>query len=584
MHPRAVAIGALVFAGLGLASSLSAWTIHGRSEVALRNAMSADLEHLAAAAASTIDPEDLAALQEPTQEGSATYVRVQAPLRAILAAVSTLRFVYTDEVQYVVDATPTGDADHDGVEDHSALGDVEAEPDEKMVHALRTGAVASNSEPYPSAWGDLVSGYAPLIADDGAVVGVVGVDITAGTYAGELAKLRHQMTLAALGGLVIAGVAGAGAALAFNTRLASEQEKEAAELRMRQLLEALPDDLARLDCFGRCLDATPGRLNLEVADTEWFVGTHPHVGATAHGSLDDAISRAWTTEQPSVERGILPDGRVIELTLTRAGGEIIAVQRDVTDQTRAMEAERDARYAEASALAARSRFLTNMTHHVRTPLHGILGMTELVLETDLDEEQHHCLQSADRSARQLLKILDDILDLTRVDAAELRLRNQPTDLAELGRQAVNRCRRLPEAAGRTIAVVCPDASVANADAGRVRQILDEILTNAIIHGRGSVTLSLVYEGGLATFSVTDEGPGFSDREVAAIDDPLADRSGHEQGLGLGLGLALAARLARYMGGQLTVRAESGHGAQVLITLPAPAVGAEDDVGELEPSA
>lgn len=573
MHARAAATGAIVFLGLVVAVAGLTWVSYARSESAVRAALRDDLEHLAVATAAVIDAASLEGLTDPAMEGSETYLDVHRPLAAVLRAVHTLRFVYTarlrdGRVEYVVDATPPGDADADGQEDHSPLGSIEAEPDAALLTALHTGAVTSNAEPHDSAWGRLVSGYAPVLRD-GQVVAVVGVDITADTYTTVVRDLQVHMAVGAAGGVLTAALVGLMTAFAVNGRLALAAQREASELRLRQLLEALPDDLARLTADGRCIDASRGQLNLEDGGDEWFIGNHPRAGAGAHPVVAEAVDAVSKTGNSVVERAILPDGRVIELTLTRVGAEVIAVQRDVTAQAHADQAEREARSAEASALAARTRFLTNMTHHVRTPLHGMLGMTELVLESDLDDEQRHCLNAVERSGRSLLRILDNILDLTRADAGEIRLRPQPTDLADLARSCANRARRLPGVEHRTLTVHCAGTRIAHVDAARVRQILDEVLSNALIHTTGDVTLDVSFEDNAVVFVVGDRGPGIASDKIAAANDPLATRTGFEQGLGLGL--ALANRLASYLGGALSIWSVMGSATRVEIHLPAPPV-------------
>ena len=217
---------------------------------------------------------------------------------------------------------------------------------------------------------------------------------------------------------------------------------------------------------------------------------------------------------------------------------------------------------------AKSDFLADMGHEIRTPMTGVLGMTELLLRTPLDERQRGYAQTVQRSGEHLLRLINDLLDLSRIEAGRLAPEPAPCELRAL----VDEIASLegPLAARRglefeaSVDPALPGAALL--DAMRVRQVLLNLVNNAIkFTEHGSVRLVLARDGDALVASVADTGPGLSD---AALQRLFAryEQGGRHRG-GSGLGLAISKRLVELMGGRIDVASELRRGTTFRVTLP-----------------
>jgi|JI10StandDraft_1071094.scaffolds.fasta_scaffold26791_7 signal transduction histidine kinase len=244
--------------------------------------------------------------------------------------------------------------------------------------------------------------------------------------------------------------------------------------------------------------------------------------------------------------------------------------RDISDikaYQQALEAARDE--AEA-ANRAKSAFLANVSHEIRTPMNGVLGLTELVLRTTLDARQREFLELAHRSARSLMAIIDDILDLSKIEAQRLTLSPVPLSLRELIGDALALHRLEAQAKGLvlewTLAATTPDRVMA--DPTRMRQMLVNLVGNAIKftdRGRIGVDVSAAPaadgERTALTIRVQDSGIGMSAEQLGHIFEPFtqADTSITRRYGGTGLGLSIVRRLAELMDGHVNAVSEPGRG-------------------------
>jgi CheY-like chemotaxis protein/nitrogen-specific signal transduction histidine kinase len=258
--------------------------------------------------------------------------------------------------------------------------------------------------------------------------------------------------------------------------------------------------------------------------------------------------------------------------------------RSLEAQARAIEefarsqklAEQAAAAAEA-ANRAKSTFLATVSHEIRTPLNGVIGLTGIVLASQLSERQRECLDTVRTSAQSLLTILNDILDFSAIEAGSLRLSQETTPLRPLLEEVIDLC--APQAHGRgleltlTIAAGVPERITT--DPLRLRQILLNLVTNAVkFTQQGEVELSVVRphqttgNAGLE-FTVRDTGPGIPPAERERLFQAfnrLGD-SRSPQPPGSGLGLAISQRLATALGGAIQVESEAGEGSRFVLSLP-----------------
>ncbi len=229
------------------------------------------------------------------------------------------------------------------------------------------------------------------------------------------------------------------------------------------------------------------------------------------------------------------------------------------------------------ASQAKTRFLATLGHEVRTPMTGVLGMSELLLSTPLDETQRGYTQAIQNAGSHLLRLVNDALDIARIEAGKLQLQQHVFELralvAEVAGLTAPVARQRGIAFVETIDVAAPKHVLG--DAMRVRQILLNLVGNAIkFTERGEVGLQVACDAGNSiAFKVSDSGPGISEEQQARLFQRFEQAEGARTAArygGSGLGLAICQELAVAMGGHICARSEAGVGSCFTVTLPLPA--------------
>ena len=349
------------------------------------------------------------------------------------------------------------------------------------------------------------------------------------------------------------------------------------EQQLRAIFDTTPVGIAYTDLDGRILAPNPAFCALLGRDADELVGRD--VSAFTHPD-DVAAGREWLAAMRDGEcdsyrvrkRYLRADGSAVHVQLTAAllrdddgrPHRTVGVIEDIGEHLRLLQAERE-RDAAAAANRAKSEFVSRMSHELRTPLNAMLGFAQL-LELDrgpaLAPHQNGWAAQIQHAGWHLLHMINDTLDLSRIEAGTLRLHTEPLDLREL----VDACTALVERAVRERGLrltvdIHPQARAVTGDLTRVKQVLTNLLSNAVKYNvdGGAIRVRTRAVGDtLVAIEVADTGLGMNDEQVAHLFEPF-NRLGRESGAteGTGIGLVIARRLAELMGGSLTATSRPG---------------------------
>ncbi|MCC6366190.1 MAG: response regulator [Bryobacterales bacterium] len=366
---------------------------------------------------------------------------------------------------------------------------------------------------------------------------------------------------------------------------------------LKALFQALPDMLLRLDPNDVVLDARAGQPAEALAGCESLLRKRFQEALPPQEGLkvEQALQRVRRTHAMVMVEltvpGVSGGAEIYEARFCpNYRNETIVVIRRITE--RRQSEERLEAYAQeleqkneelATALAnareateMKSRFLANMSHEIRTPMNGILGMTEFLLGTSLGSEQREYATAVKQSADALLTLINDILDISKIEAGKLRLEMIPFDLAMTVEEVQAMCAIRARAKG--IEFSCSTSedipSYVIGDPGRLRQVLNNLLSNAIKftdRGKVSVFTELIGERGQTVtlrFMVQDTGigiaPEYRDRLFQSF--VQGDNSTTRKYGGTGLGLAISRQLVEMMGGEIGFNSEPGRGSTFFFTV------------------
>ena len=373
--------------------------------------------------------------------------------------------------------------------------------------------------------------------------------------------------------------------------ISEQKQKEAVVKRqsglINALLDSIPDIIFFKDNNGVYLGCNPPFAELVGKSRDKIVGK------TDYDLFDKEIADSFRdTDKHMIELGetrhneewiTYPDGRKI-LTETaktpyvEQDGTLIGllgISRDITDRKLAEENLLIANEQAEAATRAKSEFLANMSHEIRTPMNGIIGMTGLLLDTNLDDEQRHYAGIVRISGESLLCLINDILDFSKIEAKKLDLETLDFDLLNLLDDFLDTLAVRTHEKGLEL-LCAADIDIPTrlqGDPGRLRQILTNLAGNAIKftqHGEIAVRVKLIENNEddvFLRFVVQDTGIGIPKENLGLIfsDFTQADASIARQYGGTGLGLAISKQLSELMGGEVGVESEVGKGSEFWFT-------------------
>ncbi|MDE2593596.1 MAG: transporter substrate-binding domain-containing protein [Burkholderiales bacterium] len=362
-----------------------------------------------------------------------------------------------------------------------------------------------------------------------------------------------------------------------NERLESAVSLRTAEL--NSLFQALPDQYYRLGLDGTILDHRAG-VGQRVTLLPLKRGMKLQQGLPPEGAerLTQALGQVLQKDSVVIEYE-LPAARgngavqVYEARLLPlAEREAIAVIRDVTEQ-RELDQAREAAREEAERLArVKSEFLANMSHEIRTPLNGVLGLAQLGYLESAGQPTQKTFETILDSGRLLLGVLNDILDISKLEAGQLTIECQPVSLRSLLNETSAMVVSRAQAKGLALSVMVEPGTpeTIEGDALRIEQVLLNLLSNGVkFTEKGSVELSARSVGAGVILAVSDTGIGMAPDELNLVFAPFkqADSSTTRRYGGTGLGLSISKRLVELMGGRIEASSRPGVGSRFEVYLP-----------------
>ncbi len=379
----------------------------------------------------------------------------------------------------------------------------------------------------------------------------------------------------------------------------ANQKVELLERRLWHSIETIQDGFAFFDSDSRMIAANGAWLSifdgleavqpgisyveiLQFCTEEGIV----NIGDFTPSEWREKMLDRWQSPNPEPEVIRLWNGAYIKVFDQRGhGGDMVSLAMNITDTVRYEERLKDARAKAEAASRAKSSFLANMSHEIRTPMNGVVGMADLLKDTDLTDEQLLYAETIKNSGEALLVIINDVLDYSKIEAEKLVLHSEPFDLERAVHEVIMLIQ--PTARDKDIDLLIDYdmflPTQFTGDRGRIRQVITNLMGNAVkFTESGHVLVRVVgvhaddKKDAQLHITIEDTGIGIPEDKVAHIFGEFnqVDDERNRKYEGTGLGLAISERLIKMMGGRIWVESEEGKGSCFGFSLPLPVAEAE----------
>jgi PAS domain S-box-containing protein len=355
----------------------------------------------------------------------------------------------------------------------------------------------------------------------------------------------------------------------------------------------LSDDKGHFEIFNRMMETLTGYTKAEANEGEFTTLLYPDPEEREKG-LDRLAVVLEKGSLENVETNILTKSGerktlLISTRLVRLKGRnmFLSAYRDITVRKKQEEELREAKESAEAATLVKSQFLATMSHEIRTPMNGVIGMTDLLLQTDMTDEQREFTEIIRTSGETLMTLINDILDFSKIESGKLDLEERPIELQMLIEESFDLVsRRAVEKQLDLVYLIEPAVPpYIIGDPTRLRQVLLNLTNNAIKFtekGEVFISVSETAHTGKRTelqFSVKDSGIGIPKEKVGLLFEAFtqADASTTRKYGGTGLGLAISKRLVELMGGKIWIESEVGKGSTFYFTISVPTV---DDIDSM----
>ncbi len=589
------------------------------------------LGDIVAIAPQVIDTETMDRLTDPSQQGNEDYLNVQHALQRVRDASSDIYYIYTlrqgadGRIVFVVDA-------EEDPEDAVPLGEVYDDASD-LLRQIFTGLdhPVVETEFYTDEWGTWLSGYAPIYRADGTRAGILGVDIPAAT----VTKYRQSFLLRAL--LVFAAILPALLFIgqALGKRIASpvlamkqwaqrvgqgdldarlnmggtdeigvlakamdemasglqESHQNLSKLmhKYRSIFDEAAEGIFQTTPEGRVVTANNSMAAMLGYDSPQDLMDSVHsLAGQVYARAEDRETVLRTMETRGGVRSMpvefkRKDGSPVTVELSlhphrdEEGLLLEGMVLDITERVQREQADKERRAAEAAS-EAKSEFLANMSHEIRTPMNAVMGLTDLMLRSDLTDKQRATLNKIKGASQTLLAVINDILDFSKIEAGRMDLEVTDFSLYEVMANLTELFSQKAHEQDLELMVSLADGtpSALRGDPVRLGQVLINLVGNAlkftkegeiVVEVRPAREQPAQADQVLLEFAVVDTGVGIPKDRLATIFESFtqADAGTTRQYGGTGLGLSISRRLTELMDGEITVSSEPGQGSRFTFT-------------------